>query len=767
MFEGKGGSANFLSQTLCLRGKIPRLYCHINSFFVHKMLMSHLIAEIAVTAPLKITFSYLVPEELAAAAKVGMRVRVPFGRRRTVGFLLELHRGESTGLKKIHELLDEEPLFSAELLKFFRWAADYYGHPFGQTIKTALPGGLSGDHQRVNILTESVYRVLPMEDSPRGNKQKQLFDYIQEHGDVSLSRLREKFAAPHAALARLVELGFLSSAEQEKRRDPFFSETVPDDQVLTLNEEQQSAFEPVASAVTSQKFKPFLLHGVTGSGKTEVYLRTIDKVLEAGRQGLVLVPEIALTPQLVARFRGRFEPAGKRIAVLHSGLSDGERYDAWRAIARNDVDIVIGARSAIFAPLNRLGLIVIDEEHESSYKQGEGFRYSARDLALVRGQQAGCPVLLGSATPSLGSFYRAEQGQMAYLPLTRRAHAGEMPQAELIDLTQHQTAATLSAPLVQAIEQTLEKNEQVMLLLNRRGFAPFLLCTDCGTSFRCPNCEITLTFHQREGRLRCHYCDYAEPPVEMCPKCEGPNIEPEGAGTERLEQELAELFPEARIARMDRDTTTRKGAHQRLVEQMMLRKIDILVGTQMIAKGHDFPGVTLVGVLGADSTLNFPDFRSAERAFSLLTQVAGRAGRTGGGRVLIQTYSPDHYALDCASRQDYRAFYDQELPFRQELGYPPCGHLVNLVLSGNESAKVLGSAGRLAAALERQAKDVEILGPSPCPLAKLRGKTRCQILLKSAQRAPLRRLLAALDDAQKQLLNGVSLMVDVDPLDML
>jgi primosomal protein N' (replication factor Y) len=728
--------------------------------------MPVLIAEIAVTAPLKKTFSYLVPESLASAARVGLRVRVPFGRRRSVGFLIALREGEADGLKSIHELLDNEPLFDEDLLRLFRWAADYYGHPLGLTIKTALPGGLSGDRQRVAILSEAVYRAVPKDDPPRGNKQKQLCDFIRAEGDVSLARLRERFDAPHAALSRLVELGFLISEQQERRRDPFFSEAVPADRALVPNLEQQEALRQIEAAIASELFRSFLLHGVTGSGKTEVYLRAIGATLAAGRQGMVLVPEIALTPQLVARFRARFEPSGKRIAVLHSGLSDGERYDAWRAVARGAIDIVIGARSAIFAPLQRPGLIVVDEEHESSYKQGEGFRYSARDLALVRGQQSGCPVLLGSATPSLGSFYRAEQGQMTCLPLTRRAHAGELPEVELIDLTEHQLEATLAEPLALAIRQTLEKNEQVMLLLNRRGFAPFLLCTDCGTSFRCPNCEITLTFHQREGRLRCHYCDYAELPVEICPKCDGPNITPEGAGTERLEQELVALFPEARIARMDRDTTTRKGAHQRLVQQMMQRRIDILVGTQMIAKGHDFPGVTLVGVLSADSSLNLPDFRSAERTFSLLTQVAGRAGRTGGGRVLIQTYSVEHYALECAARQDYLAFYRQELPFRHELGYPPCGHLVNLVVSGNESARVLGAAGRLAATLEGRAVDVEVLGPSPCPLAKLRGKTRCQILLKADRRPPLRRLLSVLDEAQKQLPHGVTLAVDVDPLDM-
>ncbi|MDT8420474.1 MAG: primosomal protein N' [Desulfuromonadales bacterium] len=728
--------------------------------------MPDLVADIAVTAPLKKIFSYLVPEEMASAARTGLRVRVPFGRRRTVGFLLALREGESDGLKPISEILDKEPLFNADLLRFIRWGADYYDYPLGQAIRTALPGGLSGEQQRVTILSETSYRALPCEQRPRGNKQQQLYDFIRQHEDVPLSLLRETFSAPHAALARLVELGFLAEHEQEKKRDPFFCQALPADTDLALNDEQRVALSRVEDAVAADAFHSFLLHGVTGSGKTEVYLRAIEKVVSFGRQGLVLVPEIALTPQLVARFRARFEPAGRRIAVLHSGLSDGERYDAWRAIARGEIDIVIGARSAIFAPLDRPGLIIVDEEHESSYKQGEGFRYSARDLALVRGQQAGCPVLLGSATPSLGSYHRAEQGLMTCLSLTRRVHSGALPAVELVDLAEYRTETSLAAPLIEAIQQTLERQEQVLLLLNRRGFAPFLLCTDCGTSFRCPNCEITLTFHQGEGRLRCHYCDYTEPPVTLCPKCEGANIEPQGAGTERLEQELEELFPGTRIARMDRDTTTRKGAHQRLVEQMMQRKIDILVGTQMIAKGHDFPGVALVGVLGTDSILNLPDFRSAERAFSLLTQVAGRAGRAGGGRVLIQTFSPDHYALECAARQDFKDFYAIELPLRRELGYPPCGFLVNLVLSGNEPGRVLAAAGRLAAHLEQHTRDVEILGPSPCPLARLRGKTRCQILLKAGQRSSIRQALSALGDVQKLTTSYVSLTVDVDPLDM-
>ena len=728
--------------------------------------MSELIADIAVNAPLKQLFSYRVPQSLLATVQVGLRVRVPFGRRMTTGFLLKLRQGPAEGLKEIKELLDDQPLLTGALIKLLTWAAGYYCHPVGQVVRSALPANLGSDKCDTKILYEPVYQLRNDADALRGEKQRELVAYVKQHGAVGLSQLREHFTAPHATLHRLVELGVLQRDEQERLRDPFWSEEIPEDQCLTLNNDQKKALDGVSSAVHAAVFEAFLLHGVTGSGKTEVYLRAVAECLQKGKQALIMVPEIALTPQLVARFRARFESAEIKLAALHSGLSDGERFDAWRAIVRNEVKIVIGARSAVFAPLQNTGLIIVDEEHDASYKQGEGFRYNARDLALVRGQQQACPVLLGSATPSFASYYRSEQGALTRLVLEKRAHSGSMPDVELIDLTEQTPEGVLSNRLIEELQLTLERREQALLLLNRRGFAPFLLCTDCGSSFHCPNCAITLTYHQHDRQLRCHYCDYAEPPKESCPKCQGLNIEPEGSGTERLEVELAELFPGARIARMDRDTTRRKGAHQKLVQSMLQGEIDILVGTQMVAKGHDFPGVSLVGVLGADSTLNLPDFRAAERTFSLLTQVAGRAGRTGGGKVLIQTFSPDHYALSCAARQDYADFYRQELPFRQELDYPPCGYLVNLIFSGNTLGQVKSAAERFAARLSAVSDSVEVLGPSPCPLARLRGKDRQQVLLKAVKRPSLRRLLQYLQSPEMRVPNGVTLVIDVDPLDM-
>jgi primosomal protein N' (replication factor Y) len=729
-----------------------------------------LIATVAVAAPLDKVLSYLVPENLREQARVGVRLRVPLGRRSVVGYLLGLTEGEPAGLKPVQAVLDEAPLFPPELVPFFTRAADYYAHPPGEVIRTALPAGLSGRGEEISIRREPYYGPTAMAGEPSGARQREHLAFIRERGGASLSELRRTFAAPHASLHRLVAQGYLAEAEVEVHRDPFLDAPVPVDCPVTPSEEQAAALAAIGAALDSGIFSPLLLHGVTGSGKTEVYLQAIENALERGRTAVVLVPEIALTPQLVGRFRARFSGRGGRIAVLHSGLSEGERYDAWRAIARGEVDIVIGARSALFAPLSAPGIIVVDEEHEASYKQAEGFRYHARDLALLRGQMAGGVVLLGSATPAVTTYHRARSGQIGYLPLVGRVEGRPLPAVELVDLreTRPEGEGSLSPPLAAALEETLARGEQALLLLNRRGFAPFLLCGDCGATFRCPNCAITLTFHQGRRQLRCHYCDYVETPPELCPGCRGDAIEPQGAGTERLEEELANLFPAARIARMDRDTTARKGAHQSLVERMLREEIDILVGTQMVAKGHDFPRVTLVGVVGADSSLNLPDFRSAERTFALLSQVAGRAGRgERPGRVLIQTWSPDHYALICAAGHDYEGFYQQEVVGRQALGYPPFGYLVNLVLVGNEEPKVQRAAAALADGLQRVGGAVEVLGPAPCPLARLRGKSRVQILLKATERLPMRRLLARLPELRKKIPAGVALAVDVDPVDML
>lgn len=725
------------------------------------------VAKIAVAAPLDRTFSYRIPDALREVLRVGHRVRIPLGRRTAVGYVFSLTMEEATGLKAVLELLDDQPLFGSGHAAFYQRAARYYAYPLGEAVRTALPAGLSGRGSQPAVLRERIYRPGSVPGEPGGSRQRALLAAVRESGHASLGELRARFGAPHAALQRLVEQGLLIVEEVERSRDPLATEAVAPFHAVLLNPDQERALGKISAALGRGGFAPFLLHGVTGSGKTEVYLRSIAEVLASGRQALVLVPEIGLTPQLVGRFRSWFQDRPVRLAVLHSGLGEGERYDAWRAAARGDIDVVIGVRSAVFAPLDRLGLIVVDEEHDASYKQGEGFRYHARDLALLRGQMEEAAVVLGSATPALTTWQRSLGGQLDCLPLPDRAAGRPLPEVAIVNLADFPGAGILSPPLQEALAATLDAGEQSLLLLNRRGYAPFLLCRECGATCRCPNCEITLTYSRVEGAVRCHYCDYRQSPPDTCPRCGGVQFEPEGAGTERLEETLQELFPTARIARMDRDTTTRKGAHGRLVTGMTSGAFDILIGTQMIAKGHDFSAVTLVGVINADGALNLPDFRSAERVFALLSQAAGRAGRgTRAGRVLIQTYAPDHYALEFVARHDYTGFAGVELPQRQALGYPPFGHLVNLVLSGNDAGQVTAAAQHLAAGLVRQSGEVEVLGPAACLLQKLRGRSRVQILLKAGRRSSLRRLLDGVV-ASCRLPGGVSMTVDVDPLDMM
>ena len=727
---------------------------------------------VSILAPLPKPLNYLVDKVHADVLLVGRRVRVPLGRRFAVGVVLEaIDVEDGTKLKPIAEVLDDEPLLQPELLTFVRRASAYYAFPLGLALKAALPAGLGSLTAAPKVKHVRVYSRTDMQLTLRGSLQKEILAWIENHGPIDLDTLRQQFPSPYTVLQRLEALELITCRQKESQRDPFVGIDVVADQDWPLNDEQAIAVSQIAAASVAEKFKPFLLHGVTGSGKTEVYLQAIRGVLSAKKQALVLVPEIALTPQLVGRFRARFEQESVRVGVLHSGMSTAERFDMWRAVVRDEVDIVIGARSAIFAPLSRLGIIVVDEEHDDSYKQSEGFRYQGRDLALMRGQMEGVAVVLGSATPSLGSWQRAEDQLLQRLSLTKRVGERPLPEVTLVDMKNAEVEGGLSAELRDAITQTLEREQQCLLLLNRRGYAPFLLCGDCGASYRCPNCEITLTWHRKLGQLRCHYCDYHQPPADECPQCGGAAMDPEGMGTERLADELQLLYPDARIERMDRDTTAAKNAQQAIVGRMERRGVDILVGTQMIAKGHDFAAVTLVGVVDTDAALNFPDFRSAERSFSLLAQVAGRAGRADlPGRVVVQTYSIDNPVLQCAIDHDYLRFAKQELPLRQLLSYPPFGCLANLVLSGLDRQEVERAADALVAGLESQAEvcsGVEVLGPAPCPLFRLRNRYRMQILLKGQSRRALRELIAYAPQWNTYLSARLTLVLDIDPVDMM
>ena len=734
--------------------------------------------DVAIPLHLNITFHYLVPPRFAPEIAPGSRVLVPFGRRRLIGIVLG--PVESTEeLKPVVAVLDPEPLLTLDELEFLRWAAAYYLHPLGEVIRAALPAGLltppradDGDQgtpdHRVSIRMETFFRVVAGAETDQrlGGRALAIFDAISAVVELSRTELRSRFSEPGPQIKRLVELSLITREEREVYRDPFREEAVTRDAELLLNERQAAAVAALTAAL-GHGFTPFLLHGITGSGKTEVYLQTIATAVATGKSALVLVPEIALTPQLVKRFRRRFACG---IAVLHSGLSNGERYDEWRRIRRGEVRIVIGARSAIFAPLTDIGIIVVDEEHESTYKQSEGFRYNARDLALVRGKRAGAVVVLGSATPLLTSMYAAQQGKLFRLELPERVRGLPLPEIAVADLRGGK-GTVISLQLLEALGRNLDAGGQTLIFLNRRGFATYLICGDCGYVFRCPNCSVTLTYHRNRERIVCHYCDYSLPAPALCPDCHGGAITLLGQGTERVEEELREQFPEARIARMDRDTTTGKGGHARILKGLEDRTTDILVGTQMIAKGHDFPGVTLVGVLAIDTILNFPDFRSAERAYQLLTQVIGRAGRgENPGRVIVQSLMPDHYAIARALTHDGAGFYQEELLFREEAGYPPFAYLAALHFSGNVEESVKAGAGAAALLLNglRRSRGgrVELLGPAAAPLAKVRGRFRWQLLLKSRRRDTLHGLIKEFH-GQWRSPAGIRTVIDVDPVEML
>ena len=744
--------------------------------------------EVAIPLPLEQTFCYRVPERLAGLAVAGTRALVPFGRRTVTGYILGPGGNSFSGeAKELIELLDREPLFSPCQTSFYQWIASYYLHPLGEVIKTALPAGLTvmgrsravtaadGSTVSEEILSKSTrYReeshfIATARDAPLSLKGRaaEILALIKNSVELSATGVKAVFGDSLPQLKRLEELGLITTEKREVYRDPFNEHPVKSDTPRLLNPEQQSALAALLAGVDSHEFAPFLLHGVTGSGKTEVYLQAIAYALERAKTALVLVPEIALTPQLVERFRGRFSCG---IAVLHSGLTNGERYDEWRRIRRGEATIVIGARSALFAPLENLGIIVVDEEHEGSYKQSDGLRYNARDCALVLGKQHKGVVLLGSATPLATTVHAARAGRMKELILSARVNDRPMPETFLVD-QRGKKSETLSPELLSALRENLQNGGQSLLFLNRRGFAPWLVCRDCGFILRCPNCSVTLTYHQRKKRHICHYCDYSIPAPSLCPECEGGEIGLLGVGTERLEEEVAALFPEARVARMDRDTTSGRGGHSRILKKLESGAIDILIGTQMIAKGHDFPGVTLVGVVSADTTLNLPDFRGSERGFQLVSQVSGRAGRGDSpGKVFVQTLNPEHFALRAAVAHDYEAFYQQEIEERKDAGYPPFSYLVALQFSSN-SAQTVEKGADAAADLLRTLRRksgirLEILGPAVPPMGMIRGRYRWQILLKSSRRDQLHKLLHQFRAAYS-LPATLRMTIDIDPLELL
>lgn len=778
-------------------------------------------------------FSYLIPPHLAV--EIGMRVEVGFGPRHVQGFVVGFDSAPAqlpNNLKPIIRVLDLAPVLNQELLALADYMKETTFAFKVTCLQTMLPSVMKADYQkrlylvaddpvvRTNYFGEAdslsweeaeaqgwlkelavlreqgivelryevhtknkikteryikrIFKPEKVQELKAGlrknsYKQEQLLDDLAKLADeelVAVKQLKADYST--ANLNQAEKKGWLTFVAVETYRDPYAERTIQQTSALKLNAEQKKAYEEISRASAEKNHRVFLLEGVTGSGKTEVYLQVIQDTLANGQTAMMLVPEISLTPQMATRFKARF---GSEVAVLHSGLSQGEKYDEWRKLERGEAHVVVGARSAIFAPLKNLGAIIIDEEHETSYKQEESPRYHARDLAIWRGKYHHCPVVLGSATPSLESRARGQKGVYQLLKLTRRANTqAKLPTVEIVDMReemQRRLNSSFSENLEEKLRDRLIKGEQSVLLLNRRGYSSFVMCRDCGFVLPCPNCDISLTLHMDTKTMRCHYCGHEEGIPHRCPNCGKDKIRYFGTGTEKVQEELAQLIPEARVLRMDVDTTRRKGAHEKILTAFGERKADILLGTQMIAKGLDFPNVTLVGVLNADTALNLPDFRASERTFQLLTQVSGRAGRGDkAGEVVIQTFNPEHYTIKLAQHHDYERFFKQEMQIRHQTDYPPYYYTVKVTVSHQEEMRAAQKAFQLAKQLQQQLSSQSILlGPTPGAILRIKNRYYYQLIIKYKNEPKLQATLTdILQVSQKDQRQGLLIAIDNEPM---
>ena len=735
------------------------------------------IAKIVAEIALDREFDYQIPESLKDKICIGSRVRVPFRHTMARGYVVGFaDHSDRPVLKTIDSLIGDKPILDKNMLLLARWLADYYACTIEQAIRTVLPcavrrQGASFRQQKVVILEKDMADEKELKKlRSRAPKQAAALEILQRRGRMPLNALTKATGTSSLIIHKLQEKGFLRILSERLQRDPLASQLVLPTTPLQLAPEQASALISVRQSIDTLKPPVILLHGVTGSGKTEVYLQAIQYVLKEGKGAIVLVPEISLTPQTVERFRSRF---GDAIAVLHSHLSDGERHDEWYRIYNGKARIVIGARSALFAPVAKLGLIIVDEEHEPSYKQSEAPRYHARDVAVMRGHMAGCSVLLGSASPSLESFYNASCGKYQRCILPYRVDHREMPAMRIVDM-RLETERTgrmniISRELSEAIHSRLEQHEQIILFLNRRGFATSILCPVCGYVSTCDDCSVALTYHRETvEQLRCHICGRTFKVPQRCPQCGKPTLKFAGIGTQRIETITRKLFPHAAIQRMDSDTTKRKDAYNRILGDFRAGAIDILIGTQMIAKGLHFPRITLVGVIYADLSLHIPDFRASERTFQLLLQVAGRAGRGAiPGEVIIQTFTPFNPAIQAARKTEYEKFAEQELQSRRELMYPPFSHLVCITLDGITETSTGNTANSLTEELKKNLpSSVIFAGPIPAPLSKIKKRYRYQIVMRAASVFSMTRPLK--DILRKfRYPSNIHIIIDVDAISMM
>ncbi len=738
--------------------------------------MNH--ALVAVAAPVRSLFSYSIPDRLQGVLQPGHLVEVPFGRGARRGVVVEIGHEppDDVEVKPIGAVVEEEPVLGPAMLRTLSWAADYYLAPPGEMFFTALPPLLrkAGKAARPKqVLVAAVTDAAGPESVEglrrRAPRQADLLEQMLRAGSVDVKDFEKRFPGARKALCALQDKGLVALTRRIHARRPPPPDLPPPDRVQRLTGEQRRALDAICAGLDSGRYTAFLLHGVTGSGKTEVYLRAIEHALRAGLCAVLLVPEISLTPQLMNRVADRF---GDLVAVLHSGLSPGERLDEWRRLQSGQARLALGARSAVFAPLGRAGIIVVDEEHDPSYKQSERLPYSGRDLAMVRARKEGAVVVMGSATPSVESYAHAISGRSKLLQLTERVRARPMPRVETIDLRTVldplERAHTLSPALADALAETLDAGEQAILFLNRRGYSSFGLCRDCGETVRCTNCSVALVHHLAGRELRCHYCGLTVRLPVKCPGCCKGRVQLFGLGTEKCEEEVRRRFPGARVIRLDSDSVAGRGKLQQVMARFARGEADVLVGTQMVTKGHDIPGVTLVGVVLADLGLNLPDFRAAERTFQLLMQVAGRAGRgERPGRVLIQSFMPGHESIVLAREHRYQDFFEREIARRKSLGYPPALRLL-MVRTSHQQQVVAADLAAGAAGLMRAvgAGRLQLLGPVPSPLARLRGRYRFQMLVKCARIEDLHRAARAVLQ-RLRVPGGAKIVFDVDPVDML
>ena len=745
-----------------------------------------MIARVTTEISLNKEFDYLIPPEFVAQVEVGSRVKVPFGARQVMGTVTAMiDLSPRTNLRSIIGVVGARSLVTPQVLELARWIGTYYCCSPEAALKSVLPDSVRKDREgfreRLFVRTQTLTGEIPK----LTKRQQDVWNVIEEFRELPLARLIEMTGATAEVVRKLEDKGLVVIASEVSERDPHANEQIIPTEPLVVNEEQAAALKEINTALdaglspgrNAPAAPTFLLHGVTGSGKTEVYLQALAHTLEQGRGAIVLVPEISLTPQTVERFKARFcsGPLRTLVAVLHSHLSAGERHDEWHKIRQGRARIVIGARSAIFAPVESLGLIVVDEEHEHSYKQEEAPRYHARDVAIVRARMENAVVVLGSATPSMESYFNAQRGKYRLLNMLKRVDSHKLPIVRVIDMRQEgrreKGVPIFSQKLKSEIMNRLDRKEQVMLFLNRRGYSTSLQCPKCGYVAQCPNCSVTLTYHRTVQKLCCHICAHEANAPHVCPEkgCGNPAIRYAGLGTQKVEETLEKLFPKASIKRMDSDALKRKDDFKRILSDFRTGKVDILLGTQMIAKGLHFPNVTLVGIIHADLSLHQADFRAGERTFQLLTQVAGRAGRGDvEGEVIVQAFTPFHPAIQYARRHDYLGFYEQELEFREQLKYPPCSRICLLTIKGRNEDKVQFCAEHLRKECEKALaplKDLILAGPAPSPLQRAETFYRYHLMLRTRQMTMLGSLLAPML-AKMEMPEGITITPDIDPTNL-